>query len=111
MTVNRPQAAPEPRRIHWAADLVLAAVMLAATAVVAFLGTIVLNVLKFLALHHPLTVLLDVFGVAVMLVLLTLTFRSTRRGGYRVTPYATVAALPLVLLVGWTASGIPVIGR
>ncbi|MEU3559057.1 hypothetical protein [Kitasatospora sp. NPDC006786] len=105
-------AAPSaPPRIHWAADLVLAAVVLAVTAVAVFLGSLVLNVLKLLALYGPGTVALDVFGVVVLLVLLTLTFRGTRRLGYRITPYAAVAAAPLGVLVGWLASGIPVIGR
>ncbi|MFB7126973.1 hypothetical protein DR950_21845 [Kitasatospora xanthocidica] len=109
--MSRPHGAPGRPPVHWAPDLVLAAVVVAGAVAAASVGSFVLNWLKLLALYGPGVEALDVFGVVVMLVLLALTGRGTRRLGYRITPYAALAAAPLMPLVFWLTSDVPVIGR
>ncbi|MEU1287308.1 hypothetical protein [Kitasatospora sp. NPDC005856] len=111
MAVNPVGGRPERLRIHPAADLLLSVVVLTTTGVAAFVGSFVLNALKLLALYGPGVVALDVFGVAVLLLLLALTARGARRLGYRIVPYAALVAAPLVPLVFWLTSDVPVIGR
>lgn len=102
---------PGRPRIHWAPDLLLSAVVVVTTGAAAFAGSFVLNALKLLALYSSGVVALDVFGVAVLFLLLGLTARGARRLGYRIVPYAALAAAPLVVWVFWLHHDVPVIGR
>ncbi|MFD4654807.1 hypothetical protein ACFWP2_04170 [Kitasatospora sp. NPDC058444] len=102
---------PERPRIHWAPDLLLSVVVVVTTVVAAFVGSFVLNALKLLALYGSGVAALDVFGVAVLLLLLGLTAWGARRLGYRIVPYSALAAASLVPLVFWLTHDVPVIGR